>query len=354
MPRLPFGLTLAALALLLAPARGHSQPASPRSFTLSGRQVATWNLVGTTSVVRGTGAETVVEVTLRGRDADRLTVATREVRGRRAVVVQFPDDDLVYPTMDRGSSTLSIDYDGIWGDEAGARRRRIRVSGSGRGLEAWAEVVIRVPAAVSLSAHQGVGTFSARDVTLESLTADLMSANAQLDRVRADIAIDAGSGRVVGRELTGAVSVDVGSGSTELRLVRGDRLSIDAGSGGVTLDDVVASEVIVDVGSGPTALWGVDAQRLRLDSGSGSVRAALLRGTSDVSIEAGSGGVELSLPDRFDARIDVESGSGGIDTELPIRVTRVERNDLHGVIGEGRGQLRVETGSGRVRLMRAR
>jgi lia operon protein LiaG len=346
-----FALALPILLSVTTEARGQS--ASPRTLTIEGSRVATWNVAGTTSIVAGTGRTTEVTITLRGRDADRLRIEERTRDGRPGVAVVYPDDVIIYPPMGRSAnSTFTIDRDGTWGG-SGWRGDRIRVRGSGSGLEAWADVVVRVPRSVQIAAHQAVGTLSARDITVDDLLADVMSADTELERVTGTIRVDAGSGETTGRELVGDVSVDVGSGATELRNVKGDRVFVDAGSGSVTMAGISARELTVDIGSGRTELSEIDVRTLHVDSGSGAVRAALTQLVSDVLIDTGSGGVELLLPSAFDARVDIDAGSGGIDTEFPVRVTRVERDELHGVIGQGRGSLRVDTGSGRVRLRKA-
>jgi hypothetical protein len=62
--------------------------------------------------------------------------------------------------------------------------------------------------------------------------------------------------------------------------------------------------------------------------------------------------VTLRLPAATGARVDVETGSGGIDTDFEVHVARMERRALHGTIGDGHGRIRVEAGSGMVRLLK--
>jgi hypothetical protein len=48
--------------------------------------------------------------------------------------------------------------------------------------------------------------------------------------------------------------------------------------------------------------------------------------------------------------VDIETGSGGIETDLPLEVTRWGNDRVSGRIGDGQGQIDIETGSGRVRI----
>jgi DUF4097 and DUF4098 domain-containing protein YvlB len=148
------------------------------------------------------------------------------------------------------------------------------------------------------------------------------------------------------------VTLDLGSGSAEVRGVKGSRLTVDAGSGSLTGESIEVPTLDLDLGSGRTRLAGVRARDLRIDSGSGSVDVALLDDVEDVRIDSGSGSVTLRVPSSLGAELDVDTGSGGIDTEIPITVTRRSRDRLVGRIGDGRGRIVIDAGSGAVRLLR--
>ena len=73
---------------------------------------------------------------------------------------------------------------------------------------------------------------------------------------------------------------------------------------------------------------------------------------TDLDIDTGSGSVTVWLPEGVGAQVDLETGSGGIDLDFPVQIRRVERDHVEGSIGDGEGRIRIETGSGRVRLAR--
>jgi hypothetical protein len=50
------------------------------------------------------------------------------------------------------------------------------------------------------------------------------------------------------------------------------------------------------------------------------------------------------------ADLVVETGSGRITTDFAVKTTRVQRDELRGTIGDGSSRIRVESGSGSVRL----
>jgi hypothetical protein len=47
----------------------------------------------------------------------------------------------------------------------------------------------------------------------------------------------------------------------------------------------------------------------------------------------------------------MDTGSGGIDLDLPFQVTRMERDNVEGILGDGRGTVIIDTGSGRIRII---
>lgn len=368
---LPARRSLTALALSTLPA-WHALHAQTERRTVSGREVALYNIAGSVRIVRGSGRDVEFEITRRGRDASKLRIETGSVRGKPTLRVIYPDDEIVYRDWgtsddDRGRSDrgrrsgrgwgnntqTSINDDGTWGGERGwMGRRRVKVSSSGSGLEAWADIRVLIPDGQILDANLLVGELRASDVDAE-LHLDVASARVTTERTRGVLDIDTGSGGVEVHDARGSrLSVDVGSGGVALDGVRSDDCDIDTGSGGVTGTGVSCSRLKVDVGSGSVRLLDSNSDDISVDAGSGGVDLGLRTSPRAVSIESGSGGVTVGLPSGYDGSVDIETGSGGISTDFAVRTTRVERNTLRGTIGDGRGRLRIETGSGSVRLRR--
>ncbi len=345
-------LTQAAL-LLVVPSLLAAQQVE--RFTLDGREVAVYNLVGKLRVDGGSGDQVVVEVTRVGRDAGRLKVLTGNVRGRPALRVDYPEDRIYYSDMRwNGRTNFTIGDDGTFGDGEGwgrGDRRRIEVSSRGDGLDAHADLHVIVPKGKTLHLRQGVGETTIDNVD-GNLNVDVAASSVRVSRVRGSLSLDTGSGGVELTDITGDLTLDSGSGGATLDGVRGGRLSMDVGSGSVRGRSLDVSEITADVGSGGVRLAGVKTPRLRLETGSGSTDVELLSAPDEVSIEAGSGGVTLRMPASTQATLDIQTGSGGIDTDFDVKLQRMERRALHGTIGSGRGRIRIESGSGSVRLLK--
>ncbi|GJG87175.1 hypothetical protein tb265_23560 [Gemmatimonadetes bacterium T265] len=351
-------LAAAALAAASLPAALGAQAAE--RYTLRGDDVAVYDPAGRVQLVAGSGGDVVVEVTRRGRDAGRLRVLTGEVRGHDALRVVAPAGDLVYPDLGRGSNvTFRVRSDGTFGGNDGGffaslRSDRLTIRGDGGGVEAWAEVTVYVPTGRRVAVHVGAGAAEARNVDGD-LTLDVHAAQVSTEGTRGRLVVDAGSGQVRVRDAQGReVNLDTGSGGVEARGIRADRLRVDAGSGSVQGGDVEASDVNLDTGSGGMRLDKVRARTIKLDAGSGSVDLELVGDVERANIDTGSGGITLRLPPTLGATLDIDAGSGGIHTDVPVQVTRSESGHLTGRVGDGRGRIVIDAGSGGVRIVPAR
>ena len=352
-------------------------------IAVAGDKVAIYNVAGDVRVEAGSGSNVVVEITRGGADSNRLEVNRQTEGGWQHVIVHYPDDRIVYRRLGRLSrSDFSVRDDGTFGmrnldPELGAERinkgqgnvggRRTRVAGSGRGLEAHADIRVLVPEGRSVAVHLGVGKITATNVK-GGLQLDARSASVEARGLSGFARLDTGSGSVTLHESngdfglhTGSGSVDVsdvnhgsliidtGSGSVEGRNLDVRELHVETGSGGVTLDDVAAPAARVTTGSGGIRARRIASANFDMHTGSGGVRLEL---TSDVKlgrINTGSGSVTIVAPRELGAEITIDTGSGGIDIDAPgLMMLERRKSFLRARHGDGSGSLRVHTGSGGV------
>ncbi len=343
------GFTVVAALAFVSAANAQSQ-----HFTLSGDHVAIYNLAGTLRVEGGSGAEATVDVTPGGADARKLHVDHGTVGGDDALRVIYPKGDVVYPRLGRFSSTtVRVNGDGTFANSGGSwlDRDQVKIHGAGSGTEAYADIHVTVPRGRQVKLAVGAGEISIANVDGQ-LTASVSTGPVAADHVHGDLTLATGSGTVNVSEIDGNVKLDTGSGSVTLAGVRGDRLTLDTGSGGVTASDIDAHLLTATTGSGTFRLTHVKASTLNLQTGSGSTNVELLAAADNVKIQSGSGSVTLTLPASASAALDVETGSGSIDTDFPVQSSHRQRGQLNGTIGNGQGQIRIETGSGSVRLVK--
>ena len=330
-----------------------AQPAAER-FVLRGERLEICDLVGTVHIVQGTGERAEVLVTRGGRDGGRLRVKQDEHGGGSRLSVLFPDRRVVYPRLHGfGSSTILVTEDGCFPEGHGfvVGNRRVTVAGTGFGMQAWADLEVRLPRGHRTTLHLGVGGVSALGVEGD-LTLDVAAASVEAERTRGSLLVDTGSGSVVLHGNQGEISVDTGSGSVEASDVRGGRLKVDTGSGGVTARNVEAEDLLVDTGSGGVECEDVRSGSISIDTGSGSVHVGLLGAPRSLLVDTGSGGVTILGPANLGAEVELETGSGHIETDYTMTVVSKDQGYLQGTIGDGQGRIKVDTGSGGVTLRR--
>ena len=284
---------LAALTLTPALAAGFQQTES-----FSSGDLVVNNLIGKITI-NGGGSDFQVRVHVQGKDASKERI--RLHTGSDSLSIGFPTDEstkFVYPEMGRGKTRFRANKNDGWLREVlgNLLDSRIEVSGSGSGLEVWADLEITVPSGSTLRVNHGVGEIVAENVDGE-LRLSSHSGDIEASRIRGDLECDTGSGAVNATEIDGRLSVDTGSGAVKASHIRGDGVNIDTGSGSVVLDDVDAPKVDVDTGSGSVKASGILADAADIDTGSGSVTLNLDRmGNGNFRIDTGSGRITLGLP----------------------------------------------------------
>jgi lia operon protein LiaG len=340
------GRGVAAIMLLAAPI------GAQEVHRVAGTDVAIYNVAGRAEVRAGSASEVVIRMTRGGSDAAQLTVETGEIRGRSTLRVIYPDDEIVYPELGRGSnSTFSVRSDGTFGDGGGDGGDRVRIRGSGNGLEAWADLVIEVPTGISASVYVAAGRMNAQGVSAD-LRLDIAAGEITATDITGSLVIDTGSGSVTASRVRGDLSVDTGSGSVRVSDVVGDAVELDTGSGGVNATGIEAATVNVDTGSGGVELLRVSAPSVVVDTGSGSVEVDLLTDVDLLEVDTGSGSVTVRAPANLGAAVEIDTGSGGIDLDFPLEVRSVRRDRVSGNLGDGDGVITIDTGSGSIRIVR--
>jgi len=324
--------------------------------TLPGSDVAIYNLVGTLEVARGEGSSVVAEVRTSGPDAAKLKVVNGVVRGRQSLRVIYPGDRIVAPEMGPNSnSTFRVRDDGTFGDDKDGKDddwgegRKIRISGSGDGIEARADIRVLVPTGKKVTIHWGHGK-GALDKVDGTVAVEAASMPVTATGMKGDLRVEVGSGDVRVSDSDAIVSIETGSGDVTLDAIHGDELGVETGSGQVTAHKLTAQTLSIETGSGEIEAGGIGADHAKIETGSGGIKVDVAKDVHILSLESGSGDIIVSLPRDVGAKISAETGSGGIDTDLPLKVTVRKRNELSGTIGDGNGSIRIETGSGDVRI----
>jgi lia operon protein LiaG len=339
-------------------------PASAQTSrqVLKGDSVAIYNLVGELRVEAGSGSDVTVEIERGGADAAKLDVQTGPLRGRETLRIIYPADVISMPDWGRGwNTTLRVRDDGTFGEEHGRHDRggwfrdghEVRITGRGRGgLEAFADLRVSVPKGKNVALYLGVGKAFVSNVD-GVIRVYVASADVAADRTRGSLRVETGSGNVDLRTAAGDVSLASGSGDITVSGVDGASLKLETGSGNVTLSDAKAPIFQVETGSGDIEATAASGNDLSFETGSGNVDVALVATFQSLRIETGSGDVTLKVPPTLGAEVDLDTGSGDIDLGgLTLQVRRIAHDHVTGTLGDGKGRVSVETGSGNVHLQK--
>ena len=160
----------------------------------------------------------------------------------------------------------------------------------------------------------------------------------RVERVRGVIDARTDDGRIVMRDVAGTIVADSGDGSVQMEDVDG--------------------QCTVSTRDGSVLVSGRLRGGLKATTGDGSVTVRAAEGSEvsdDWQIETTDGGVVLSLPELFAARLDARTNDGRISLNGYPDLT-IEREGegrvLQAVLGKGERALRIRTGDGSITLKR--
>lgn len=156
-----------------------------------------------------------------------------------------------------------------------------------------------------------------------------------------------GSGDLRLQDLGGPLKANTGSGSIEAGGFTG-RVELQTGSGDIRAGLQSSNDVKATTGSGGIHLQGVNGA-LFAETGSGDIEIGG-RPNAPWKLETGSGDVTLTTgSSRF--TLDASTGSGSVHSDPPITMHgSLDRHHITGDINGGGPTVRIETGSGDIRI----
>ena len=157
-----------------------------------------------------------------------------------------------------------------------------------------------------------------------------------------------GSGDLNISNLGGPLKAGTGSGSIEASDLSGD-VALSTGSGDIRAMMNGAHYVKAGTGSGTIRLQGVTGG-LFAETGSGDIEVGGQPGDG-WKLETGSGSVTLNTGHSAHFNLDASTGSGDVHSDPPLLTHgSTDRHHITGEINGGGPTVRIETGSGDVRI----
>ncbi|HUX44568.1 MAG TPA: DUF4097 family beta strand repeat-containing protein [Terracidiphilus sp.] len=161
------------------------------------------------------------------------------------------------------------------------------------------------------------------------------------------LAANSGSGNITDDGIGDNAKLSTGSGNIHATgLQRG--FYVNTGSGNIYAEQVGTGDAHAQTGSGSIELRNVTGA-LRAGTGSGSVKVSGSP-TNPWHVETGSGSIEF-WPGNTGFLLDASTGSGGIHIENEtLKSSSTDRHHVVGSIKGGGPRVRLETGSGSIRI----
>lgn len=164
-----------------------------------------------------------------------------------------------------------------------------------------------------------------------------------------DVYLDAGSGSGdVNDDGVGEnAKLNTGSGGIHATGLHGSFV-VNTGSGSIYAEADSSGDVKAETGSGSIELKGVKGS-LKAETGSGSIKVTGAP-TAPWKLQTGSGSVELWVGGA-PVTLDAETGSGSVHTDREMMTQgSTDRHHVTGKLNGGGPTVRIETGSGDVRV----
>jgi len=189
----------------------------------------------------------------------------------------------------------------------------------------------------SAQLHTSYGPITCRDMSegdihLKSSSGTIKLTNASFSVCDAHTSY----GSVVCEKLTGdSIKLHSGSGSIKVTAAASDAADFSTSYGRITCRQFTTPDLIAKSGSGDLDI---------VCSGSPADM------TADLVTSYGS--IDFTAPPGFGGRVDLSTSYGSVKTERPITIRgNVSKKKLNGAIGQGTGQLHLQTGSGSISLI---
>jgi DUF4097 and DUF4098 domain-containing protein YvlB len=156
-----------------------------------------------------------------------------------------------------------------------------------------------------------------------------------------------GSGNVTDEGVGQNAKLSSGSGNIRATGLKGS-FNVGTGSGNIYAEQSGSGDVKAETGSGNIELKDLHGS-LRAQTGSGDIKASGSP-SSDWKLETGSGGIEL-WPGSGGFTLDASTGSGTVHSDREMSVQgSFDRHHITGKVGGGGPTVRLETGSGDIRI----
>ena len=203
--------------------------------------------------------------------------------------------------------------------------------------------------------HSSSGSIKASDIS-GTARMDSSYGSVQCERFSdGDLSLKSGSGRVALSDASfGTCEARSSYGAVTAANIEGRAATLHSSSGSV---DITAGTVdVLDLSSsyGRVKAQQVTTGDLKAHSGSGSINVdctAACPADLRADVKTSYGSIRFAAPPAFSGRVSLTTHYGSVHTERPVTISgKVSKKRIAGTIGDGAGQLKLETSSGSIQL----
>ncbi len=353
-----FFVTFCAAALaatFLAP----GAPSATERFEETGRKIIT--LEGEEALYVGNKRGDIVLIGEKGR-TDIEIVFTKNVRAEsEAEAKKIAGSMNVVYKRKNGEIIIVAEYPG----EESAKKSLLSILLQ-RDPRFDMDLEIFVPSHMTMNAKASGGDIAVseaeRGVNLSAASGDVVA-----ERVGGDIEIGVSSGDVSIRDAAGNVKVNSASGDISGEDIAGD-VEVQTSNGDVDLD-AIGGNLRIASSAGDITVEGVGAVEYKGSAGDaefyrvrGSVQAGAASGDMtfhlepagdyDYNVRTSSGGIEIRFNERMPGGFVLKAitTNGDISVNLPMKINKVGRHFIMGIVRDGKSEVMLETVSGDIEI----
>lgn len=221
---------------------------------------------------------------------------------------------------------------------------------------------IMVPPDMIVKAKTSSGDITVLDVGKE-VGLSAASGDVEVERIGGDIEIGVSSGDINIRDAAGGVKINSASGDVSAEEIAGD-MEVRTSNGDVDLDGI-GGDLIIATSSGDIMVKGVGDVKYKGSGGDakfygvrGSVSAGAASGDmtfhlepsgdNDYNVRTSSGELVLRFIEKVPGGyvLKANTTNGDISVNLPIKITKIGRHYIAGVVRDGESVITLETVSG--------
>lgn len=170
-----------------------------------------------------------------------------------------------------------------------------------------------------------------------------------------DLTLKTSSGRIaISDAAFGSCDAGTSYGSVTARSLQEQTIKLRSSSGSIELIEASAETMDLSTSYGRVEARQVRVRDLRAHSGSGSVDIDCAPSSPPdltAQVKSSYGSVAFTAPPEFAGQLHLSTNYGSVRTDRPITIQgELSKKKIDGAIGDGAGNLRIETSSGSVTL----